>query len=372
MARIPVAGPWITQREIDLVAEAAAGAWYENAGAYHDRLEGDLREHFGVPHALLLPSCTSAIHLALLGAGVGPGDEVVVPELTWIATAAPVDYVGATVVFADVDPVTWCLSAEAVRACLTPRTRAVIPVDLYGGTPDLPALEALAAERGLLLVEDAAEAIGSTRNGRKAGTFGDAGVFSFHGSKTLTTGEGGLLLTRSAALFERALVLRDHGRAKGDTGFFNAEVGYKYKMSALQAALGIAQLERLEELVARKRQLFAWYAQRLGQVPGITLNAEPAGTRNSYWMVTAVFDAALGVDKARVRAHLAARGIDSRPFFHPLSSLPAYRERPQAQAARARNAVSYALSPLGVNLPSALNLSEGQVDEVCQAIRTLL
>ena len=372
MARIPVAGPWITQREIDLVADAAANAWYENAGSYHARLETAFRAHFSLPYAMLLPSCTSAIHLALLAAGIGPGDEVVVPELTWIASAAPIDYVGATVVFADVDPTTWCLSADALEACVTPRTKAVIPVDLYGGTPDLPALEAVAARHGLLLIEDAAEAIGSERAGRKAGTFGDIGVFSFHGSKTLTTGEGGLLVTRSGQLYERAQVLRDHGRKRDDTDFFNAEIGHKYKMSALQAALGLGQLDRLDALVERKRQIFSWYRARLAATAGLTLNAEPAGTRNSYWMVTALFDPLLGLDKSKVRAHLAAREIDSRPFFHPLSSLPAYRERPQAKAARERNQVSRALGPWGVNLPSALSLTEEQVERVCRAVLELL
>lgn len=370
MSRIPVAGPWITQKEIDLVADAAKNAWYGNAGAYHERLERAFREHFELPFAVLLPSCTSAIHLALLGLGVGPGDEVIVPDLTWIATSAPVSYVGATPVFADVDPVTWCLSASAVAECLTERTRAIIPVDLYGGMPDMDALST--AANGVPLVEDAAEAIGSEFRERKAGTFGEAGVFSFHGSKTLTTGEGGLLVTRSAALFERVQVLRDHGRRPGDTNFFNAEVGQKYKMSALQAALGLAQLERLDELIDRKRQIFGWYRDRLGGVPGLTLNAEPAGTKNSYWMVTVLFDERLGIAKERAIAALGAREIDTRPFFHPLSSLPAYRESAQARAAQARNRVSYALSPRGVNLPSALNLTEAQVEFVCAEVRALL
>jgi perosamine synthetase len=319
-----------------------------------------------------LPSCTSAIHLALAALGVGPGDEVIVPELTWIATAAPVRYVGATPVFADVDPVTWCLSAEAFAAAVTLRTRAVIPVDLYGNLPDMLALRAVAARHGIAVIEDAAEAVGSEAQGLRAGSFGDVSVFSFHGSKTLTTGEGGMLVTDADAVHARVLVLRDHGRPPGDQAFWNTEVAYKYRMSGLQAALGLAQLERVEELVARKRQLFAWYRRGLEGVAGITLNPEPAGTRNSYWMVTALLDPRFGLRKEELKARLAERGIDTRPFFYPLSSLPAFADLPQAAAARRHNRVSYRLSPWGVNLPSALCLTEGEVAFVCAVVKEIV
>ena len=249
MERIPVSGPWITQKEIDYVTDAAAHAWYSQANMYHERFEKAFAEYVGVRFATALPSCTSAIHLALLALGVGPGDEVVVPDVTWIASAAPITYVGATPVFADIEPDTWCLSADSFEACITPRTRAVIPVDLYGNMPDMDALGKVAARHGVAVVEDAAEAIGSEYRGRKAGSFGDAATFSFHGSKTLTTGEGGMLLANDEKIFRRASFLRDHGRAPGDKLFYNTEVAYKYKMSSMQAALGLAQLERIEELV---------------------------------------------------------------------------------------------------------------------------
>src|SRR5207248_4969739 len=190
-----VAGPWITQHEIDYVNEAARTGWYDKANAFQERFERGFAAYAGVRHAVALPSCTSALHLALLALGVGPGDEVVVPDITWIATSAPISYVGATPVFADVDEGTWCMSARSFEECITPRTRAVIPVDLYGGMPDMDALAEVAHRHRVAIIEDAAEAIGSEFRGRKAGTFGDAGVFSFHGSKTLTTGEGGLLAT---------------------------------------------------------------------------------------------------------------------------------------------------------------------------------
>ena len=340
-------------------------AWYQDAGIFHERFERAFAEHLGVRHAMALPSCTSAIHLALLALGLGPGDEVVVPDSTWIATSAPVSYVGATPVFADVDPVTWCLSAESFEARITSRTKAVIPVDLYGGMPDWSALHRIASARGIAIIEDAAEAIGSEWRGRKAGSLGDVGVFSFHGSKTLTTGEGGLLATDDDELFERASVLRDHGRRPGDRQFWNLEVAHKYKMSSMQAALGLAQLERLPELVERKREIFDWYRSELGGVHGIAMNAEPDGTRNSYWMVTLLNQRADAPAKEELIRWLAQRGIDSRPFFYPLSSLPAYA-RPDAEPVH--NPVSHRLSRTGVNLPSALNLTRNQVGEVARAV----
>ena len=372
MDLIPVAGPWITQKEIDYVADAVAQAWYENANVYHDRFEKAFVSHTGMKYAVSLPSCTSALHLSLAALGIGPGDEVIVPDVTWIATAAPITYVGATTVFADVDRRTWCLSAESLERCITPRTRAVIPVDLYGGLPDMDAIVALARRRNIAVIEDAAQAAGGLYKGRPAGSLGDVGVFSFHGSKTLTTGEGGMLVTDDQALYERARTLGNHGRLPGSKMFWNGEVAYKYKMSSMQAALGLAQLERLEELIARKRETFAWYREELDGVAGVTLNAEAEGTRNVYWMVTVILDATLGIEKEPLMANLKERGIASRPFFYPLSSLPAYAGQAEAERARQRNRVSYALSPWGVNLPSALSLSREQVRRVCDVLKEIL
>ena len=267
MKRIPVAGPSITAREIDYVTDAVKTAWFGEANAYQQRFEAAAAERFQRRFAMALPSCTSALHLALAGLGIGPGDEVIVPELTWIATAAPISYVGAMPVFADVDVESWCLDAAALERCITPRTRAAIVVDLYGNMPDWTALEEVAARRRITLIEDAAEAIGSRYSGRPAGGFGTLSAFSFHGSKTMTTGEGGMLFTDDEALYLRCLQLRNHGSKPGDIMFFNEEIGFKYRMSSLQAALGLAQLERLDELVDRKREIFGWYWDRLANWP---------------------------------------------------------------------------------------------------------
>jgi perosamine synthetase len=369
VAHVPISGPWITEKEIAYVTDAVTNAWYGNHNLYHDRFERAFAAYVGVRHAVSLPSCTSAIHLSLAALGVGPGDEVIVPDVTWIATAAPIQYVGATPVFADIDRASWCLSASSFEAAITPRTKAVIVVDLYGNLPDTAALLAIAKARGIAVIEDAAEAHGSEQHGRKAGSFGDTGVFSFHGSKTMTTGEGGMLVTDRTDLFERVMFLRDHGRLPGDRFFFNQEVAFKYKMSSMQAALGLAQLERIEELVERKRQIFAWYRDELSAVPELVLNSEAPGTKNTYWMVSAITRRDLGLSKQRWMELLTQNQIDCRPFFHPLSSIPAYRETAQAKAAAARNTVSYELSPWGINLPSALNLDQATVARVCEVVR---
>jgi perosamine synthetase len=372
MERIPIAGPWITQHEIDYVTEAVKTAWYGNANLFQQRFEEAFAKQVGRRFAIALPSCTSAIHLALLAIGVRPYDEVIVPEATWIASSAPVTYVGAVPVFADIDPQSWCLSAESFERAITPQTRALIAVNLYGGMPDYDRILEIAARHRIVVIEDAAESVGSVYRGHPAGSFGLASVFSFHGSKTLTTGEGGMLLTDDEALYRRCRVLADHGRRPQDRAFWNAEIGQKYKMSALQAALGLAQLERIDELLAQKREIFGWYERSLADAPLITLNAEPTGVLNSYWMVTAVIDRRLGWTKERLGAALAQGGIDTRPFFYPLSSLPAYADTPHAAVAAERNRVAYDISPRAINLPSALSLTRDQVEFVSEHLQRTL
>jgi perosamine synthetase len=372
LKRIPIAGPSIGPKEIAYVTEAVETGWYERANEFPARFEKAFAAFVGTRFAIALPSCTSAIHLALSARGVGANDEVIVPDLTWIASAAPISYVDAAPIFADIDPATWCLTAETIDRRLSPRTKAIIAVDLYGSMPPLDEIRALADKRGLFLIEDAAESLGSTLNGRPAGSFGHVGVFSFHGSKTLTTGEGGMLVTDDEALHQRALFLRDHGRAPGDKMFWNSEVAFKYRMGALQAALGLAQLERVAELVAKKREIFGWYREELGDHDGITLNAEPSGVVNSYWMSTVILPSRPGNEKENVIRRLGERGIDSRPFFYPLSTLPAYRELPAAAVALRDHTRSHELSRYGLNLPCALRLERGDVAAVSAALRETL
>ncbi|MEM9012102.1 MAG: DegT/DnrJ/EryC1/StrS family aminotransferase [Pseudomonadota bacterium] len=368
-ARIPVAHPSITEREGELAREAALTAWGPDHYRFNARFEAMFAAYLGVRHAVSLPHATAGLHLALAAAGIGPGDEVIVPDITWIASVAPVSYVGALPVLVDILPDTWCLDPRAVAAAIGPRTRAIIGVNLYGSMCDWPALRSLADEHDLLLVEDAAEALGSTLNGGQAGSFGDLGAFSFHASKTLVTGEGGMLVTDDDHLHARIQQLRDHGRPPGDRRFQNSEVAFKYKMSAVQAAIGIAQMERIDSLVAFRRQLLAWYRAALSDLAGVTLNAEPPGVENACWMMTAVLDPALGIEKFTLQDRLSAAGVDSRPFFSRLSTLPAYADLPEAARHLPDVPVGALPATYGVNLPSGYTMTEPLVARVAEALR---
>ncbi|WP_112311125.1 DegT/DnrJ/EryC1/StrS family aminotransferase [Pseudogemmobacter bohemicus] len=363
--RIPVAAPSITEREGELAREAALNAWGADHYRYNRQFEEMLAAHCGVAHAVSLPHATSGLHLALAALGIRPGDEVIGPDVTWIASMAPVSYMGAVPVFVDILPDTWCLDPAAVEAAITPRTKAIIGVDLYGSMCDWEALRAIADRHGLALIEDAAEALGSTYCDRPAGSLGDVAVFSFHGSKTITTGEGGALVTNNPGLHARVQKLRDHGRPPGDRFFLNDEVAFKYKMSAVQAALGIAQMERVDDLIRYKRQLFGWYADRLRDVPGLSLNAEPQQVKNSFWMVTAIPDARYETDKFALQSALSDHGIDSRPFFSSLSALKAYAETDCRKLATPRPETARIIHA-GINLPSGYGLDEASVAYICE------
>jgi perosamine synthetase len=369
---IPVAGPWITEREAELAADAARNAWFSNHYAFNARFEAMFADYIGVRWAVSLPHATAGLHLSLAALGIGPGDEVIVPDVTWIASVAPVAYVGADPVLVDIDADTWCLDPKAVEAAVGPRTKAIIGVDLYGSTCDWDALGAVADRHGLALIEDAAEALGSEIRGRRAGVFGKTGVFSFHGSKTLATGEGGMVVTDDEAIWKRIQALRDHGRPPGDRFFLNDEIAFKYKMNGVTAALGIGQMERIDTLVSYKRDIFRWYQERLSELQGVRLNAEPPGTKNSYWMVTAIVDPGYGLDKFSLMAAMKERNIDTRPFFSPLSTLKAFEGRAASLRYVRPDAAGAALSRTGINLPSGYNMTEEKVDLVCGALREVL
>jgi perosamine synthetase len=362
---ILTAGPSITQKEIDYVHDAIAHGWNENWNGYLKRFEAGFASYVGTRHALSTSSCTGGLHLSLLGLGVSPGDEVIVPEISWVATASAVVYCGATPVFVDVEPDIWCMNPDRARQAITPRTKVIVPVHIYGHPTDMRAIAEIAREHNVRIMEDAAPALGAEVAGKKVGGLGDVAVFSFQGAKIMTTGEGGMIVTSDENLFERIGFLADHGRDK-HVPFLISEVGYKYKMSNLQAAMGLAQLERIEELVAKKRVIYGWYQKRLEGVPGITLNAERSWARSIYWMTSIVLDERLGLKRDDVIAGLKARHVDSRPFFPPMSSFPMF------QSMAAQNTVAYRISRNGINLPSGHNLTEDDVDVVCKTLLDVL
>ncbi|MBE1551590.1 perosamine synthetase [Mycobacterium sp. OAS707] len=369
--RIPVAGPWVTDLEVRYVAEAAANDWYGTAGQSVDLFESEFAQYLEVKHAAAVPHGTSALHLAMLALDIGPGDEVIVPETTWVASAAPIVYLGATPVFADVDRTTWCLDPLSLAQCITARTKAIVTVDLYGAIPDMSAIGALA--QGIPIIEDAAQAIGATWHTAPAGTLGDIAIFSFHGTKTMTTGEGGMVVTNRSDLFSRVATMRDHGRSTANHRLFTTdEIGFKYRMSSLQAAFGRAQLSRIDELLEKKQQIFCWYSERLADIPDINLNHHTPDVMNTYWMVNLVVDRSYQLSTKEMMRYFDLHGVDTRPFLPPLSSLSAFAGYDTVFGAPDRNPVAYDIAARSINLPSALMLNESQVDRVCTCLRELL
>jgi perosamine synthetase len=359
--RIHYTKPSITALEVGYATDAAANGWGERCYEYITRFEEMFREHLGVAHAIATSSGTGALHLGMAGLGIGAGDEVILGDINWIASAAPVIHLGATPVLVDVLPDSWCLDPARVESAITPRTKAILAVHLYGNLCDLDALQEIADRHGIALIEDAAEALGSVWHGRRAGSMGRFGAFSFHGTKTVTTGEGGIFVTNDDDLYERVLTLSNHGRARGEPRqFWPSTVGFKYKMSNVQAAIGCGQMERIEELVAGKRRVFETYRVALEELP-LALNPEPPGTANGFWMPTMVVDVGVDFDREALLTAFKADNIDGRVFFWPLSSLPMFEARPH-------HTVSHALSTRALNLPSYHELSESDIQRVSEHV----
>lgn len=369
MKQIFMAGPWITEHEVKMVEDAMRNGWYENAYYYVETFQKEFAKYHNRKYGIMTPNCTTAIHLLLTAMGIKGNDEVLVPECTWIATAAPITYLRATPVFCDIEPDNWCLDPKAVEKSITPKTKAIIVVDLFGNMPLMDELLVVSKKYGIPLVEDSAEALGSIYKGIRAGKFGVGSVFSFHRTKTITTGEGGMLLLDDENLYERCMFLRDHGRVKG-IPYYNSEVTYKYMPFNIQAALGYAQFQRLDELVARKRELLRMYKERLSDIEDLQFNAEPEGVFNSVWVTGLVFGRSHGTTKKDAMKKMEAMGIPSRPFFYPLSSLPAYPGYEMKY--KDSNPVAYDISSRGINLSCAFNLTNEQIDAQCNAIRKIL
>lgn len=363
MGPIPVYASWITEEDVQAVSRVAAEGWISSAGPEVQLFEDEFADYLGSAEAISTTNGTTALHLALTALGIKTGDEVIVPDLTFIATAAAVAATGATPIFADVSLRDWNITPEEVERRRTPKTKAVLVVHLYGNPADCEAIADAAPN--LLLIEDAAEACGASQQGRKTGSFGVAGTFSFYANKVITTGEGGMIVTSSKELAERMRFLRGHAMLP-ERRYYHPELGFNYRMTALQAAVGRSQLKRIEIILAKKRQIAAWYSERLAKVEEIEIH--PAGETNAesiYWMYSVLLPD--GKARQSVINALATRKIDTRPFFLPMSSLPPFCEN-----AGGVRPVSLELSHRGLNLPSGALLSEDEVDYVCDAIRIAL
>lgn len=364
-SRIFYTKPSITQLEIDYATNAATHGWGDRCYEYIEKFEESFRRHLGVKYAMATSSATGALHMGLAALGIGPGDEVILADINWIASAAPITYLGARPVFVDVLEDTWCIDPVKAEKAITSRTKAIIAVHLYGNLCDMDALLDLGRRYGIPIIEDAAEAIGSIWHGKRAGSMGAFGIFSFHGTKTVTTGEGGMFVTQDGGLYEKVLTLNNHGRVRGQSRQFWAEtIGFKYRMSNIQAAIGCAQMERLHELLERKRRIFLSYRERLADLP-LKMNPEHEGTTNGYWMPTVVISREVAFDREQLLRSFKEKNIDGRVFFWPLSSLTMF-------APCRDNKVSYDLHERACNLPSYHDLGESDIERVCEVVRRTL
>jgi perosamine synthetase len=360
---IPISKPFIGPREKELVIDALDSGWVSSIGRYIDEFEAKFAHYCGTEYALAVSNGTTGLHLALATLGLQPGDEVIVPDLTFVATANAVAYTGATPVLADVDADTLCLDVASVKALITPRSKAIIPVHLYGHPADMDALTDLADAHGLAIIEDAAEAHGAEYKGRRVGSFGKCAVFSFYGNKVITTGEGGMLTTNDRAFHQRAKRLRDHAMSP-EKRYFHEERGYNYRITNLQAALGVAQLERIDEFLGRRTEIMSWYNSAIATTDGVRLNRVKNWAKSAFWMVCLEVD---WFDEARRDAFmqaLRARGIDSRPYFCTMSSMPMYRQAPLPVASRK--------AQTGLNLPSYFELTKGEVQRIGSDVNEIL
>jgi perosamine synthetase len=365
-SKIHYTKPSITELEVGYATDAARNGWGEKCYEYINKFEEKFKEFTGAKYAIATSSCTGALHMGLAVLGIGSGDEVILADTNWIASASPITYVGATPIFVDILPDTWCIDPEAVEKAITSNTKAIIAVHIYGNLCEMDKLLALGEKYGIPVIEDAAEAIGSFWHGKHAGTIGKFGTFSFHGTKTLTTGEGGMFITNDVEFYEKVLTLSNHGRARGQIKqFWPDAVGFKYKMSNIQAAIGYGQMERIHDLVSRKREIFTYYQKQLDGLTGITMNPEKVNTVNGYWMPTVVFDKATGITRENLQAAFALENIDARVFFHPLSSLPMFEDK-------LGNTNAWDIPNRAINLPSYHDMAFNELDRVTAVIKSLI
>jgi perosamine synthetase len=362
--RISLDAPNIAELEKEYVLRALESGYVSSIGPLVSEFEEHFAGYAGARYAVATVNGTSALHLALRLLGIGPGDEVIVPALTFIATSNSVVYAGATPVVVDVEPVTWSIDPDEVERAITGGTRAVIPVHLYGNPADMSRLLDIARRHGLYVIEDAAGALGATYKGQHVGTFGDIGIFSFNGNKVITTGGGGMLVTNNPDIAARARLLINQGRAFDAMEYEHLEIGYNFRLTNIQAALGLAQMERLEQFLATKRRNAALYRELLNKVPGLGWQQESPEGRSSWWLFSVLVNPSdFGQDRYALARRLQGAGIQVRPLFLSLSRQPAY-----AGYGLKTCPVAESLHRRGLNLPSASFLTEEDVRYVCRVL----
>lgn len=358
MIKYPVYQPSLSGNEKKYVNECIDSTWISSLGKFIPLFENKLAEYIGIKHATSVCNGTVALHVSLVALGIGPGDEVIVPTLTYISSVNSIAYTGATPVFVDSLKDTWQMDPEDIEKKITSKTKAIMAVHLYGHPCDMDALVSIADKHDIFLIEDCAEAVGSLYNDKHVGTFGHIATFSFYGNKTITCGEGGMVVSDDETLFDRTFHFKGQGLAK-HREYWHDAVGYNYRMTNICAALGLAQLEQIDSFLEKKRTIAYWYKEFLQGLP-VTLHPEIGDIRHSYWMCSIL------VDKPKkrepLRQYLASEGVETRPLFYPIHTMPMYSQKFQ------RHPVAESLGWRGINLPSWPDLKEDDVKFICQKI----
>lgn len=365
--KIPLSFPTLGQREVEYVMDCLQSKWISSAGKYVGLFEEAFARVTGSLHAISCSNGTAALHLALLGLELEPGDEVLVPTLTFAACANSVVYCGGKPVLIDVDPTIWCLDPSLLESHITPQTRGIIAVHLRGHPADMDAILDVASRHGLFVVEDAAQAHGARYRGRPAGSIGHVSTFSFFGNKMLTTGEGGMVTTNDARIADRIRLLKNQGMTQQHR-YWHPVVGYNYRLTNLQAAIGLAQVERLDAQLQRHREVASWYRQELADVPELRWQVEQPWAHHAWWQFVVVLDESLAPERDGVLAKLQEAGIDARRIYYPMHQLPIY----QASARGRSFPVADALAARAVCLPTWAGLTREDVGFVCESLRKTL
>jgi perosamine synthetase len=364
MRRTPIMQPLLNGNELAYISDCINTGWISSQGAYVKRFEKEFAEFCGAQYAVAVSNGTVALHLALAALDIKAGDEVLVPDLTFAASINAIIYTGATPVIVDVDKTTWTISVADIEKNITPRTKAIMPVHLYGHSSHMDEIMAIAKKHNLIVVEDAAEAIGGKYKDKHVGVFGDAATFSFFGNKTITTGEGGMVFFKDKKAYEKAVVLRDHGMSK-EKKYWHDFVGFNYRMTNLQAAIGCAQMERINEFVSAKRKLADFYNKILGETGCFVLPPQESWAVNGYWLYTVLLKKDAGITRDALMDKMLKNGVETRPAFYPLHQMPPYKNYPTKSSFDNADHIS----AQGISFPSSVNITEQELENIKQALQ---
>ena len=361
---IPISRPSIEKKEIEYVTDVIKSGWVSSTGGkYIDIFEKKFAQYCNTKYAVATSSGTSALHLTLVCLGITSDDEVIIPDFTFIATANAAKYTGAKVVTVDIDDDTLCISPEAIRKAITSKTKAIIPVHVYGHPANMLEINKIAKEYNLFVVEDAAEAHGAKVNGKKVGGLSDAGTFSFFGNKIITTGEGGMITTNSKKLYKKIRYLRDHAMSDKKR-YWHTEVGFNYRITNLQAALGVAQFERIDDFLKKRKKIFGWYQEGLRGVKEIKLNHQSSWATTVYWVICLELKNYNESKRDALMKTLKNKNVDTRPYFYPVSDMPMYDD--------SYTPITHKIYQRGLNLPSYFDITKEQVSLICSILKKIL